>query len=139
MNDRPTWTLRFTRVAEQWAEYSTCTRSHVGAVIYRPDSKALVSIGYNDTPKGWENCIDGGCKRCSSGAPTSLDLKCTCIHAEMNAVLLAGRHGHPLEGCHMVSTRKPCPACRPLLAQVGIVLVTVDGEYKAPMDWQGEW
>jgi len=34
--------------AEYWAQFSTCVRRKVGAVIYNPDNWAVLSSGYNE-------------------------------------------------------------------------------------------
>jgi len=62
----------------------------VGAVIVK--DKRIISTGYNGTPIGFTNCMDGGCERCNSNAKmgTNLD-QCLCIHAEENAVIECGR------------------------------------------------
>ena len=44
---------------------SNCLKRNVGAIIVK-DNKIL-STGYNGTPSGMMNCLDGGCKRCLSG------------------------------------------------------------------------
>lgn len=53
----------------------------------------LVSTGYNGTHSAATNCLDGGCERCKD--PTIRAGKqleaCSCIHAEANALLEAGR------------------------------------------------
>jgi dCMP deaminase len=48
--------------------------------------------GYNGTPAGMDNCIDGGCPRATSGVPSGTPYNigagaCFGIHAEMNALV----------------------------------------------------
>ena len=51
-------------------------------------NKRIVSIGYNGTPQGMKNCMEGGCERCNAnmGKGESLE-KCLCIHGEESAIL----------------------------------------------------
>lgn len=76
---------------------SNCMKRRVGAVLVR--EKRVVSTGYNGTPRGVDNCNEGGCERCNlagggeeeeGGMGKGLD-ECVCLHAEENALLEAGR------------------------------------------------
>lgn len=52
-------------------------------------------------------------------------------HAERNAVLLAARYGHRLDGCVMYQTWFPCADCARAIIQSGIVrLVCQKPDYK---------
>ena len=47
----------YMKTAEVFAECSTATRLHVGAIIVKDER--IISIGYNGTPSGWDNnCED---------------------------------------------------------------------------------
>jgi dCMP deaminase len=62
----------------------------VGAILVK--NKRIVSTGYNGTPFGFENCYEGGCKRCNGNTLSGKSLdKCSCLHAEENAILEAGK------------------------------------------------
>src|SRR3990167_7469388 len=110
------------RLAREWSQYSTCVRAQVGAVLFDPTSKAVISIGYNDTPIAFPDCGEGGCPTCKEGESVSLNTDCLCVHAEANAIALAARRGTRTEGAHMATTRKPCNACRKLMTQAGVVV-----------------
>ena len=116
------------RLAEQWSEYSTCLHRQVGAVLYHPDTKAVVGIGYNDTPIGHIDCGDGGCARCADPATARLSLDCDCVHAEMQPVLFAARRGIATEGCYLATTYAPCRSCVKNLMQAGVKAVTLRDE-----------
>lgn len=122
---RPTWPERMLILADHWSQYSTCVRRQVGAVIFHPETKAVISIGYNDTPIGATDCGDNGCPRCNSvnkeAAKNYLD--CNCVHAEANALMLAARWGVKTEGCHMATTFTVCPSCLKHTAQAGIAQI----------------
>lgn len=120
---RPDWTKQMILLARFWAKRSTCIRDQVGAVIYDPMTKAIISIGYNDTPLGWTDCGDGGCEECQKGKPVSQNLKCTCVHAELNALLLAAQQGHSTHLAYLAVTRRPCPWCLIAMRQAGIQMV----------------
>jgi dCMP deaminase len=132
------WSERMYRLAEQWSEYSSCVRRKVGAVIYDPESYAIVSIGYNDTPIGAVDCGDGGCQRCQTGpnphdigGRTRLYLDCRCVHAEMNAILLAARFGRSLKGMVVMSTEPPCDSCLKHFVQAGLTWLPSDTQLAA--------
>lgn len=120
---RPGWNERMLRLAREWSQYSTCVRKQVGAVLFDPTSKALISVGYNDTPIAYPDCGEGGCPTCQEGESVSMNTDCLCVHAEANAVALAARRGTRTEGAHLAVTHKPCNACRKLLIQAGVVVV----------------
>ena len=69
----------YMNIAIEVSKRSNCLKRNVGAIIVK-DNKIL-STGYNGTPSGMMNCLDGGCKRCLSGESGNLD-QCFCIHAE---------------------------------------------------------
>jgi dCMP deaminase len=145
-------------VAELFAERSTCSRLHVGAVFSR-DGRILVT-GYNGAPKGLPHC-DHVCV-CSGEAVEvrvigrnaegqtkvqmvdciSVDGRwhakdCTAItpcttaeHAERNAIAWAARHGVKLEGCEVHVTHMPCLPCAMALVNAGVQRVTFQHEYR---------
>jgi len=119
-DDRPPWPKRFEEMASYWSTYSTCKRKKVGAVIFDPKTKAVVSIGYNDTPIGHKDCGAGGCAPCRGSIGTSLMLDCFCVHAETNALLLAARRGTKTDGCEIATSHPICASCRKHLIQAGI-------------------
>ena len=112
------------RLAREWSQYSTCVRSQVGAVLFDPTSKAVISIGYNDTPSDHPDCGEGGCPACADGETRARDTDaCVCVHGEQNCIALAARRGARTEGAHLAVTRKPCNGCRKLLTQAGVIQV----------------
>jgi dCMP deaminase len=92
---------------------ANCTGNRVGAVIVK--NNRVISTGYNGTPEGMKNCIDGGCLRCSNPngqfpSGTGYDL-CICVHAEQNAILTAARFGISVEDSILYTTMQPCFNC----------------------------
>ena len=115
---RPSWDWYFMWMAMTAAIHSNCSKRCVGAVIVDTD-KQIVSTGYNGTPCGAVNCNQGGCKWCNSNARQGewLD-ECVCIHAEENAVIVAGRVR--AWGCTLYVTTHPCLLCSKMIVQAGI-------------------
>ena len=129
--DRPTWPRRMLMLAELWASFSTCKRRKVGAVLYDPETWAILGIGYNDTPIGEKDCGDGGCPACAEGSVRDRT-DCNCVHAEMNAILLSRAD---IRGSHLavwdikagqpVTKTSLCARCRGARIQAGIAAVLV--------------
>jgi dCMP deaminase len=79
-------------IAKAVAMRGTCIRRKFGAVIVNNDE--IVSTGYVGAPRGRCNCIDRGVcfreeKNIKPGTRYEL---CRSVHAEMNAVISAGRN-----------------------------------------------
>ena len=102
-------------------EKANCKGRKVGAVLVRDNR--IISTGYNGTPEGMTNCLDGGCVRCNNpkdfAAGTGYDL-CICVHAEQNAILSAARFGIALEGSTIYSTLRPCFNCSKAMLQAKV-------------------
>lgn len=138
MTDRPSRESLLVRTAFLWAERSTCSRLHVGAVIHR-DGRILVQ-GYNGAPAGLPHCyhscdcylsgmlqitVEAHAKNCSSVTPCSRS-----VHAEANAIAFAARSGVELEGAEMVVTHQPCLSCAQLTINAGIKSVIFSEPYR---------
>ncbi|MBA2244972.1 MAG: CMP deaminase, partial [Gemmatimonadetes bacterium] len=81
-------------IAQAVRKRANCRGRSVGSLIVVDDR--IVSTGYNGTPEGMVNCLEGGCERCANRerfqSGTAYDL-CICVHAEQNALLAAARFG----------------------------------------------
>jgi dCMP deaminase len=100
---------------------ANCRGSRVGAVVAR--EHRIVSTGYNGTPSGMANCLDGGCLRCAHPdryAPGEAYDLCICVHAEQNALLAAARFGIAVEGAAIYTTMQPCFGCAKELLQARV-------------------
>ena len=126
--------------AENFAYRSTCLKRKYGAVIVKAD--AVISTGYNGSPRGYENCCDiGECPRMKRDMHQGEGYgMCRAVHAEANALLNCSREqtlgadlylaGVNPEDCS-VHRAKPCPLCARLIIQAGInnvILRIGDGE-----------
>lgn len=86
---RPDKNTYYLNIAKSVSERSTCLRAHCGSVIIQND--VIISTGYNGNPRGMKNCCDvGTCPRAGYHPQEGTHL-CNAVHAEMNALLSAGR------------------------------------------------
>lgn len=124
---RPSWDTYFMSLAKLAAERTNCMKRRVGCVIVR--NKRIVATGYNGTPSGVTNCLDGGCARCN-GAESSqgvgLDL-CLCLHAEENAIIESGRER--CQGGTLYTNLFPCILCAKKIVQSGMKRIVFEKRY----------
>lgn len=131
-------------IAHAVREAANCLGSQVGAVLVVDDH--IISTGYNGTPHGFPNCLDGGCVRCRDRAlydagrieemsdpeqhvpGRGLD-RCICVHAEQNAFLAAARFGVRVEGATLYTTLSPCFSCLKEAIQAGVHRVVFAARY----------
>lgn len=103
------------------ARRANCRGRKVGAVLVKGDR--VIATGYNGTPEGLPNCLDGGCLRCDDRetfeSGTAYDL-CICVHAEANALLTAARFGASTDDTTVYTTDQPCFGCSKELIQAGV-------------------
>ena len=135
MDDRPKPDEYFMGIAIAVRRRANCLGNRVGAVIVR--DRRIVSTGYNGTPENMDNCLDGGCDRCSNRgnyeSGKGYDL-CICVHAEQNALLSAARHGIAVQGGTMYSTMRPCFGCTKELLQARVQAVYFLHDWAHPED-----
>ena len=116
---RVSWDEYFMNIARTVATRSTCSRKFVGAVIVR--DRTILSTGYNGSIRGMPHCDevghmmeDGHCVR--------------TIHAEINAIIQAAKHGTAITGAAIYVTASPCWNCFKAIANAGITRI-VFGEF----------
>ena len=106
--------------AENFAYRSTCLKRKYGAVIVKDD--AVISTGYNGSPRGFENCCDiGVCPRMQRNMHQGEGYgMCRAIHAEANALLNCSREQTLGADLYLTSINpednsihpaRPCPLC----------------------------
>lgn len=128
-NSRISKTDTYLNCAENFAYRSTCLKSKYGAVIVKND--AVISTGYNGSPRGFENCCDiGVCPRMKRNMHQGEGYAmCRAVHAEANALLNCSRE--QTMGADLYLTKinaedgsvreaRPCPLCARLIIQAGI-------------------
>lgn len=120
MSERLDWHNYFMNIAKMVAERSTCNRAKIGAVIVK--DKCIVSTGYNGAPAGLPHCTEVGCLIYVSKNPDGEEEQ-NCfrtIHAEINAIAQAAKHGVSIENADIYITASPCYHCLKVLINVGI-------------------
>ena len=130
MTNRLDWHQYFMKIANLVAERSTCCRANVGAVIVK--DKNILSTGYNGAPSGLPHCTDVGCLIYKSITPDgSTEENCfRTIHAEINAIAQAAKHGSSINNADIYITHTPCTHCLKVLINTGIKNIYYQHEYK---------
>jgi len=123
-NIRPSWDEYFMKLAQVVKTRSNCLRRPYGALIVK--DHRIVSTGYNGTPHGVKNCIDGGCERCLRRERNEIKAheyqeSCICVHAEEKAIVQAAYLGTSTKKATMYSTISPCSSCAKTIINAGIV------------------
>lgn len=104
------------RIAADVAGRSTCLRRQIGAVVVNGD--VIVSTGYNGNPRHMPHCAEIGCIRDELKIPSGERMEiCTGVHAEMNALLFAGKESR---GGVLYTTLVPCNTCAKMIINAGI-------------------
>ncbi|MFQ6128263.1 MAG: cytidine/deoxycytidylate deaminase family protein [Thermoplasmata archaeon] len=119
----------YLNIAADVSKRSTCTRHKIGAIVVNGDE--IKSTGYNGNPRGLPHCDEIGCIRdienISSGERMEV---CTGVHAEMNALLQAGKGA---KGGTLYSTIIPCNTCAKMIINAGIKRVVYLNDYPEKM------
>lgn len=108
----------FMKTAFLLAEHSHCVSYHVGAVIVKDNR--IISMGYNGTPPGTENCDAHFNKSSFNRTDHTTWSNQNEIHAEMNALAFAAKNGLEVDGCDMYVTMSPCNHCLKNIVMSGI-------------------
>jgi dCMP deaminase len=134
---RPGWSDYYVGLARAAATRGDCTRRQVGAIVVHEHH--VFGTGYNGSPRGSSlSCLNGDCPRgkhynmmptgsdpyCACGnaiwpcpeyvEPGSDYRNCTSVHAELNAIIDALKHGCP-SGASLYCSAKPCADCVKLM------------------------
>lgn len=117
----------FIDVAKITARQSNCVRLQVGAVAVKDNR--IIAHGYNGTPSGFINCSDHFNKSYFDRDEHRKWSSSFEIHAEMNVIAFAAKHGISLEGAVIYCTHKPCNNCTKHLIQVGVEKVKYINNY----------
>ena len=120
------WQSRHLELAQFISTWSKDPSTKVGAVLFREDG-SIISMGYNGFPRG----VKDDPKLMSD---RGIRLKMT-LHAEVNAILAAGRNGTNLSWAQLAVTRHPCSQCAAQLSQAGIKYV----RYISDPDFEERW
>lgn len=128
--ERLGWHEYFMGVAHLISRRATCTRGHIGAVLVRDNN--ILSTGYNGAPSGLPHCNETTCKIYRSTHPDgTVEENCVnTIHAEINAIAQAAKHGVSIKDADIYITASPCIHCLKVLINVGIKTIYYDKPYK---------
>lgn len=120
------WDTIWMNLAKDIATRSTCLipNRQIGCVIVSNDNTKVLSIGYNGSAKGDDNSCDYDSDQKKMG-----DSRCTCVHAEMNALVKLDT-SNPI-GKKMYLTTSPCSLCYKLIVNAGIEEVIYVTEYSS--------
>ena len=106
------------KTAFEFSNESKCVSHHVGAVIVK-DGRIVVT-GYNGSSPKLPNCCDIFDKNNFNREAHSKWSDDNEIHAEMNAINFAARHGIEIDGCDMYTTISTCNQCLKNVVMAGI-------------------
>lgn len=121
------WDGRFLQMAQLVSTWSKDPSTQMGCVIAN-DKHQVVSVGYNGFARGVEDREDRYDNR---------EIKYPLvIHAEVNAILNAGRS---VEGCTLYVLGSPCARCASVIVQSGIKeVVQIEDETEFSKRWASE-
>lgn len=126
------WHNRFIELAKLVSTWSKDPRTGIGAVIVK--DKRIIATGYN----GFPSRIRDDDYRLSD-RETKLRLT---IHAEINAILQAGKYGVPLDDATLyIYGLPPCENCiKTILAtNISEVIFKLDNNKKHSPEWQQQF
>jgi len=106
-------------VCRQLARRSRATRAQVGSVLWHPELRTIVSLGYNGTPEGLDNTMEADGK--------TLD---TVVHAEEN--VLRKVWFWTARKCILFVTHAPCQRCAEQIVRKGVKKVYYLDNYGDP-------
>lgn len=112
------WHRRFLNLAKEYSTWSKDPSTKVGAIAVDPDTRRVLSGGYNGFPRGVKDTIDR-----LNNRETKYSL---VVHAEQNLIYNATRSGISLEGSSLYVWGLPvCSECAKGIIQTGIKSVYV--------------
>ena len=112
----------FLKSAYLLGQKSNCVSRKVGAIIAH--DRRIISTGYNGTPQKFENCnehfpnYDRTVQ--SNREEHHVWSKIHEVHAEMNAINFAAKHGIAIEGSELYTILEPCDDCLKNIIAAGI-------------------
>jgi dCMP deaminase len=119
------WLARYVELAEFVAGWSTDGSCRVGAVIYNPQTRSVLAMGYNGFPRGVNEDVASRHERPVKHKFTE--------HAERNAIFEAAMHGLRTEGMGMAIPFYPCVDCARAIIQCGIrEIVCLEPDFHDP-------
>ena len=121
------WIDAFMDTAERFAQLSSAKRLKVGTVVVKENR--IISIGYNGTPAGWDNCCEEVIETHEDGGIIT-KTKDEVIHAEANAIAKLARDGESGLHASLFCTHAPCIQCAKMIYGAGINKVYYRNSYR---------
>jgi len=126
--DRPGWDEYFMTIAADVARRSTCLRRQVGAILVV--DRRLLATGYNGAPTDVPHCSESGCLRQQMAVPPGERHElCRGLHAEMNAIIQAAKHGVSISGATLYTTHHPCSMCAKMAINAAVKRIVCREDY----------
>ena len=123
-NNNISWDDYFMGVAILSSYRSKDPNTKVGACIVNPNTKRVISMGYNGMPNGCSDQDFPWTKTSDNESETKYPY---VVHAELNAILNAKTS---VDGCYIYVTLSPCSECMKAIIQSGIKKIIYKDEYK---------
>lgn len=124
INTNISWDDYFMGVAILSSYRSKDPNTKVGACIVNPNTKRVISMGYNGMPNG---CSDSEFPWTKTSDKESETKYPYVVHAELNAILNAKTS---IDGCYLYVTLSPCSECMKAIIQSGIKKIIYKDVYK---------
>jgi len=121
MPKRKSWNQYFMSIAELVSTRATCDRKHVGAVIVR--NREVLATGYNGSIAKTKHCDEVGHLMVNNHCVRT-------IHAEINAIAQAAKHGVSITEATIYITAQPCWNCFKVIANSGIKKIFYKEDYR---------
>lgn len=131
MNQRQT--KAHMKAAYVYADLSYCKRRKVGCVIVKHDpsrggTDRIISIGYNGTPPGEDNCCEEWVE--DGDYHSGFFTKPNVVHAEHNAIKKLQETPETGENTIFFVTTAPCVQCAQRIIDFGITHVVYNEVYR---------
>lgn len=127
----PEWDRYYLDIAQSVSARASCPRLQVGAVLVR--DRYVVGMGYNGSVSEAPSCLEKGCDiEQSLDQAGDVVLHCVrTVHAEVNAVIHAAKHGASVDGATLFANYgPPCWPCFKVLANAGVEDFIFDHGYR---------
>ena len=125
------WDDYFINLCYEVAKKSKDPSTKVGAVIVYLDN-GVCSTGFNGFARGVEEKYSIRWEDRTQKYPL-------VVHAEMNSIFNAARHGHITKGCKIYVPWHPCSNCANAIVQAGISKVILDVNFKEDPELMKRW
>lgn len=118
----------FMETAERFSGLSRCVSNKVGCVIVKDNR--IISTGYNGTLPEQQNCAHKFPRYSKDQREVHYNWSLINeIHAEMNTISFAAKHGLSIDSATLYCTLKPCYSCLKNILQCGIKRIVYKNEY----------